>query len=76
MEIRDLLVTAHVQGADDDRLVLHAQGDLLVGGKLLVLGGEILGVHEEELGAEEADALAVMLGGDVGVVGVADVGDE
>jgi hypothetical protein len=57
-------------------LVLHAQSDLLVRGKLLVLGRKLLGVHEQELGAEEANALGIVLRRHVRVVRVADVRDE
>ena len=73
-QVGDLLVAADVERADDDRLALADERGLLVGLELLVLGGHGGFVHEQELGAEQADALGVALHRLRGVVGLADVG--
>ena len=77
MQVRDLLVAAHVERADDDRSALERAGDLAVGVELLLLGGKLGGVHEQELGAEQADGLGVVIERVGHVIGVADVaGDD
>ena len=76
VHVGDFLVATHVKRTDDDGLALHDQADLLVCRELLLLGGKLLAVHEEELGAEQANALGVVLDGCVRVAGVADVCDE
>ena len=59
VEVRNLLIATNIKGADDDRLILHAQSNLLVSSKLLFLAWKLLCVHEQELGAEQANALSV-----------------
>ena len=77
MQIRDLLVATHVERTDDDRSALERTGDLAVGVELLLLGGKLGGVHEQELGAEQADGLGVMIERVGHIIGVADVaGDD
>ena len=75
-EIRDLLVAADVQCADDNGLALHDQRRLLVRLKLLVLGGELISVHKQELGAEQSHTLAVGVHRLGGVLGRADVAEQ
>ena len=60
VKVADLLVRADVQRADDDLLAVHVRQHLLVGFKLLILGGIVRRVQVEELGAEQADAAAVV----------------
>ena len=60
VKVADLLVRADVQRADDDLLAVHVRQHLLVGFKLLLLGGIVRRVQVEELGAEQADAAAVV----------------
>ena len=77
MQVRDLLVATHVERADDDRSALERAGDLAVGVELLLLGRKLGGVHEQELGAEQADGLGVVIERVGHVIGVADVaGDD
>ena len=52
-------------------------GDLSVGVELLLLGRKLSGVHEQELGAEQADGLGVVIERVGHVIGVTDVaGDD
>ena len=76
MEVGDLLIAAHIEGADDDRGALEGRGDLTVSLELLLLGGKLGGVHEEELGAEQTDGLGVVLESVGDVLGAADVAGE
>ena len=73
IKVADLLVSADVQRADNDLLAVHVGQDLLVGLKLLILGRIIAGVQIEELGAEQADAAAVIDLHGVDILGRADV---
>ena len=59
-ERRHFLIAADVQRADDDRLARHGLASLLVGVELLLLARQVVTVHEQELGAEQADALAAL----------------
>ena len=70
LEIRDLLVAAHVERTDDDRIALQGNSDLAIRVELLLLGGQRLGVHEEELGAEQADSLGIVLERALDVIGL------
>ena len=56
-----VLVGAEIEGADGDRLAVHALGDAAVGLELLVLGGQAVAVEEQELGAEQADPARAVL---------------
>ena len=77
MQIRNLLVAAHIERADDDRSALKRTGDLTVGVELLLLGRKLSGVHEQELGAEQANGLGIVIERVGHVIGVADVaGDD
>ena len=77
MQIRNLLVAAHIERADDDRSTLERAGDLTVGVELLLLGRKLSGVHEQELGAEQTDGLGIVIERVGHVIGVTDVaGDD
>ena len=76
-QVGQRLVAADIQGADDQWTATAEHfGDGAVGVGLLVLAGSLIALVEQELGAQQADALAA--GGDCrqGVVGVADIGDD
>ena len=72
-ERRHFLIAADVQRADDDRLARHGLASLLVGVELLLLARQVVTVHEQELGAEQADALAAQLHDAHRVVRLADI---
>ena len=77
MQVRNLLVAAHIERANDDRSTLERAGDLTVGVELLLLGRKLSGVHEQELGAEQTDGLGIVIERIGHVVGVTDVaGDD
>ena len=59
-EVPDLLVGTDIQGADDDRLVTHPLGDLLIGLELELLSREVIAFQVEELAAEETDPLGIV----------------
>ena len=77
-EVRELqrLVGPGVQGAHDNAPVTEGLEDLGVRGGLLFEGRHGVAVEEQELGAEQTDALHRLLGRLPGVVGRADVGEE
>ena len=70
----DLLVRAEVVGADGDRQAVHFLDHLAVGLELLVLVGQVAAVQEQELAAEQADAVGAVLPGAGDIVGQLDVG--
>ena len=74
MQVRDLLVAAHVERADDDSLSVCACDDFAVDLKLLLFGRDL--VHEEIFGAEETDSGGAGLADVVNVADVVDVGGE
>ena len=76
MQVRDLLVAAHIERTDDDRVTLKGGSDLTVGLELLVFGRKLLGIHEQELGAEQTDSLCVVLESSGNVVGATDVASK
>ena len=76
VEALQLLVGAEVEGADRDRLAVHAFRDDAIGLELLVLRRQALAVEEQELGAEEADARRAVLERLLEVLGQLDVGSE
>ena len=61
VEVRDRLVAAYVQRADDNRLVPGGAHDICVGAVLLFLIGRRFAVHEQHLGAKQADAFRAAL---------------
>ena len=61
VEIRNFLVAADIQRTDNDLFPLHFFGDLLIGGELFVLRRAGVAVHEQEFGAEQPHALAVVV---------------
>ena len=73
---RQRLVGAGVERAHDERPAVERHGDLAQGLDLLVLVGQLRAVEEEELGAQQADALGAQLdrGGRLG--GRAEVGED
>ena len=75
VEVRPLVV-AEVEGADGHRPPLHAAHDLAVGLELLVLAGHVAAAEEEELGAEQADALGPRLQRCRNVARHLDVGEQ
>ena len=70
------LVRADVERADRDRLAFHRERDFAVGLELLFLVGQALPVHEQELGAKEADALGAVFEHFGHVLRQLDVGEE
>ncbi len=55
------LVAADVQRADDDRTAVHGLDRLFIRLELLLLARQVGTVHEQELRAEQADALTAQL---------------
>ena len=72
-EVVRLFVRADVQGADDNLLSGHGLHNPLVQHELLVLAGVVLGVQVDELAAEKADTLGVVLEHQSHVPGVSNV---
>ena len=73
----ELLVTADIQCADDDRLAVEAFENLLVCGELGVFIGEvILALHIQEFGTEETYALTAVFINAFDILRAADVSDQ
>src|SRR5690606_6221234 len=70
------LVAAEVEGPDVDGLMREALGDLAVGAVLLLLLGLGAPADDEELGAEQADALGAVRARGRDLAGEVDVGAE
>ena len=73
---RQRLVGAGVERAHDERAAVERHGDLAQGLDLLVLVGQLRAVEEEELGAQQADALGAQLDRGGGLGGGAEVGED
>ena len=76
VEVRQRLVTADVHRADDAELALAFLDGFFVGLELVVLGRDFLAAHEDEFGAEQADALSAVVHGVVDIHVRADVRHE
>ena len=70
------LVSPHVQGADDDGLAFHGARHLGIGLVLFVLGRQFVAAHEQEFGAEQADAIRTGVQGIAHIAGHFDVGHQ
>ena len=68
------LVAAYIQGADDNLFARHDAGDSQIGLILFSFSRHAVPVHEQELGAEQADALGASFRGCASLRGGADVG--
>ena len=73
---RQRLVGAGIQGAHDDPAVAEGPEHLAVDLRLLLDGRRLVGREEDELGAEQPDALEVQRAGGLGVLDAADVGEQ
>ncbi len=76
IKIRDLLVRADVQRADDDRFSLHGGGHRPVGPKLLLLRRAVRGPQIEEFRAEQTDALSVAVADRVQILHRTDIAED
>ena len=75
-QVRNGLVAADVERADGEPAAFERVGDRGVDVELLVFVGWLGAVEEEELGAEEADAVGAVSHRLYGVVERGDVGDD
>ena len=75
-QVRERLVRADVERAEDQRSPFQSLGDAPVRRVLLVLAWHRVPLQEQELGAEEADALGAVLDRGLDVDGRADVCDD
>ena len=60
IEIVHLLVSADIQGADDNPLHVHRRGNGLIGLELFFLGGIVRSCQIQKFTAEQADSLTVI----------------
>ncbi|EAU68532.1 hypothetical protein STIAU_7384 [Stigmatella aurantiaca DW4/3-1] len=75
-QVRQGLVAADIERADDQGTVLEGVGDLLVLGRLLVFGGRGEPLQEEELAAQQATTLGPLCGRRRRVSWPAEVGED
>ena len=75
-EVRDVLVAADVEGPDGEPAAAEGVGDGQVAGNLFGLAGRFAPVEEEELGAQQPDAVGAVADRRGDVVGRGDVGGD
>ena len=73
-KVRERLVGADVERAQRQRAAAEPLGHRAVGRLLLVLGGQVVGGEEQELGAQEADAVGARGHGRADVLGPGHIG--
>ena len=67
-QCRERLIGPHVERSQDHRPLAHRRGDLFEDRDLLILRREAIGTEEQELAAQQADAVGARGGGAPSVV--------